>query len=91
MKFGRDAQDLAMNCRRPRHGLQSGADRVAPMELSRIPHSRFGSCAYDPVSGIKFDVVMKDEDTEVEVAVRPQTILAARDRETDSEIEMLRN
>ena len=52
MKFGRDAQDLAMNCRHPRDGLQSGADWVAPTELSRIPHSRVGSCAYDPVSGI---------------------------------------
>ena len=57
--------------------LQSGAERVAPMELSRIPHSRFGSCAYDPVSGIQLDVEMRDEDTEVEVAARPQIILAA--------------
>ena len=79
MKLGRDAQDLAMKNKHPRDVplSQSGAERVAHMELSRILHYRFGSFAYDPVSGLQLDVEMRDEDTEVEVVARPQIILAA--------------
>ena len=71
MECGREAQKCALIWQHPRDALKAelaadNATSPAPVELSRIPHSRFGSCARDPASGIELDVEMKDEDAPVE-------------------------
>ena len=71
IECGRTAQKCALIWQHPRDALKAelvagNATSLAPVELSRIPHSRFGSCARGPASGIELDVEMKDEDVQVE-------------------------
>ena len=62
LECGRKAQKSVLNLQNPRDELKeeleaNNATSFAPVELSRVSHSRFGSCARDPVSGVQLDDV----------------------------------
>ena len=67
---GRKAQSYALNWQHPRDALAdeleaNSATSSSPVELSRMPHSRLGSCAREPVSDTQpDDVEMEHEDAQ---------------------------